>query len=202
MAATQPFRLLYVCAGNVARSPLAAACTRLYVQTHGTPQDWQIESAGTHATPDECPRAEAIRIAESFGLDLQGHVARQLDPERVDDHDLILAMSWDQAAHLWSAAPGSWGHSFTLREFIHWAKQVPPRPQIIFPDRMARMRDRVEQAHALRRRARADHGFWGGLRPQDLNVIEPEGKGEGAWRSFAQAIRTLTTDVVHLLGGP
>ena len=111
-------------------------------------------------------------------------------------------MSWDQAAHIWSVAPESWGKSFTLKEFVHWAKQVPPRPAIIFPDRIARMRDRVDQAHALRRRARADLGFWGGLRPQDLNVIEPEGKGDAAWRNFAQAVRALTTDVVHLLGGP
>ena len=64
------------------------------------------------------------------------------------------------------------------------------------------MRDKVIQAHAVRKRARADFGFWGGIRPQDLNLIEPNGKGDDAWAALAKAVHALASDVITLLRGP
>jgi protein-tyrosine phosphatase len=198
----QSFKVLYLCAGNTGRSPIAEACMWDYVEGRNTPVRWEVGSAGTQAEEGEPVRSEALKAGDSLGMDLSDHKSRQLVPEDVDASDLILAMSWEQAAHVWSLAPGSWGKCFTLKEFVHWAKQAPTRPSILFPDRVAQMRDRVEQAHTVRRRARADHGIWGSLRPQDLNVVEPDGKGDAAWRNAAQAVRTLVVDVAHLLGGP
>ena len=100
-------------------------------------------------------------------------------------------MSWEQVSHIWSLVPGAWDKVFTVKEFIHWAKRAPVRPPILFADRGEAMRDKVIQAHAIRKRARADYGFWGGIRPQDLNLIEPNGKGDEAWTTLAQAVHAL-----------
>lgn len=202
MVTAQPFKILYVCTRNTACSPFAEACTRELVEKADASCDWLIASAGTAATAGDPAAPELVAVAESFSMDVGGHKAAELTGADCESADLVLAMSWDEAAHVWSLVPDSWGKCFTLREFVHWAKQAPSRPSILFPDKRTRMKDRIEQAHAIRRRARADFGFWGGLRPQDLNVTEPDGRGDAAWRAFAQNVRLMATDAVKLLGGP
>jgi protein-tyrosine-phosphatase len=202
MLTTPTFKILYVCTGNTARSPLAEAAARSVIGSNGCAADWDFGSAGTHAVVGDLPRPEILTAAESVGLDVTAHRARHLDAADLAEPDLILAMSWDQVSHIWSMEPEAWGKCFTLKEFVHWAKKAPTRPPLLFPDKTARLRDKVVQAHAVRKRARADHGFWGGLRPQDLNLVEPDGRDDLAWRKVAQAVQFLVTDSIRLVGGP
>jgi len=200
MSATTPFKLLYVCNGNNARSPLAAAFTYDRVSRHAPGGvQWQITSAGTQALGGSGVRAEVQRAALAMNLDLSEHRTRPLEPEACLEPDLVLAMAWDQVSHIWSIVPEAWGRVFTIKEFVHWAKQASVRPPILFADQVEQMRDKVSQAHAVRKRARADHGFWGGLRPQELNLIEPDGHGDTAWTTLAQATQALVNDVITLL---
>jgi protein arginine phosphatase len=196
------FTILYVCNGDNARSPLAAECTRALVAGGDTGIDWEVDSAGTETIAGGLMRSEAIRSALQLDLDISGHLPSLLTAERCDDPDLILAMSWEQVSHIWSLVPQAWDKVFTMKEFVHWAHRAPSRPPILFADRGEQMRDKVIQAHAVRKRARADFGFWGGIRPQDLNLIEPNGKGDVAWATLAQAVHALVSDVITLLRGP
>ncbi len=193
------FKLLYVCNGNDARSPIAAACTSKLVAQRDPEIQWDVDSAGTHAVDGVGLRAEAKPAVQTLSLDLSGHSAGVLTPERCQDPDLILAMSWEQVSHIWSLVPNAWDKVFTVKEFIHWAKAAPVRPPILFADRGEQMRDKIVQAHAARKRARADYGFWGGIRPQDLNLIEPNGRGDEAWVALGQAVHALVSDVLTLL---
>lgn len=195
---TTTFELLYVCNGNDARSPLAAACTA-GLTADNADVSFRIGSAGTHAVNGTRFRPEALAAADAVSVDVSGHSAAVLTPELCADPDLILAMSWEQVSHIWSLVPDAWDKVFTVKEFIHWAKAAPVRPPILFADRGDQMRDKIIQAHAARKRARADHGFWGGLRPQDLNLIEPNGRGDAAWKALGQAVHALVSDVLTLL---
>jgi len=197
--ASSLFNLLYVCNGNDARSPIAAACTSELVAKRDAEIQWVIDSAGTHASDGAALRAEAMPAADRLALDLSAHRTGVLTPERCQDPDLILAMSWEQVSHIWSLVPNAWDKVFTVKEFIHWAKAAPVRPPILFADRGEQMRDKIVQAHAARKRARADYGFWGGIRPQDLNLIEPNGRGDDAWVALGQAVHALVSDVLTLL---
>jgi protein arginine phosphatase len=200
MSTTTPFKVLYVCNGNNARSPLAAAFTYYRVSRNSRPSvQWEITSAGTEASGGNGVRLEVQRAALAMNLDLSEHRTKPLDPEACLEPDLVLAMAWDQVSHIWSVVPEAWGRVFTIKEFVHWAKQAPVRPPILFADQVEQMRDKVAQAHAVRKRARADHGFWGGLRPQELNLIEPDGHGDEAWNTLAQATQALVNDVITLL---
>jgi|SRR5581483_2466565 len=199
---TPQFKILYVCNGNNARSPLAVASTKAAVAGGKDGIVWRIDSAGTEAVEGAMVRPEALIAAQSVGLDLTEHRATALQPDNCEAPDLILAMSWEQVSHIWSLVPESWDKVFTIKEFVHWARKAPARPPLLFPNKLAEMRDKIVQAHAIRKRARADYGFWGGIRPQELNLIDPSGKGQEAWDALAKAMVALTADVIKLLKGP
>jgi protein-tyrosine phosphatase len=196
------FHLLYICNGDNARAPLARACTEQLVARNSLGVTWTIDSAGTEVADGSQVRPEADKAAAALDIDLSAHAPIALTAEDCEAPDLILTMSWDQISHIWSLVPGAWEKVFTVKEFIHWAKRAPARPPILFADRAEAMRDKVTQTHLIRKRARSDHGFWGGIRPKDLNLIEPNGKGDEAWTTLARAVHALSSDIVTLLHGP
>jgi len=85
-------RLLFVCTGNICRSPMAAAIARHLLDARGR-GDVAVGSAGTAAW-DGAPASEgAYLVALEHGLDLSGHRARQVTSDLVADADLVLGMS-------------------------------------------------------------------------------------------------------------
>jgi len=82
--------ILFVCAGNICRSPLAEAIFRQVAASRPGLSALEIGSAGTIALEGNHATGEAVRVArEEHGLDLAAHRARNM--ERLDA-DLILTM--------------------------------------------------------------------------------------------------------------
>ncbi|WP_300454223.1 low molecular weight protein-tyrosine-phosphatase [Accumulibacter sp.] len=92
--ARQRIRILFVCMGNICRSPLAEAVTRGMAQRQGLAAMLEVDSAGTHGhyhageTPD--PRAQ--RVAAKRGYDLSGIRARPVIEADFERFDRLLAM--------------------------------------------------------------------------------------------------------------
>jgi protein-tyrosine-phosphatase len=85
-------KLLFVCTGNVCRSPIAAALAAKMLASRGR-ADVEVGSAGT-AAADGAPVSEgAYLVGLEHGLDLSSHAARHLTRDLVAGADLILAMS-------------------------------------------------------------------------------------------------------------
>lgn len=99
-------RVLFVCMGNICRSPAAECVFRKLVAEAGLTGDVECDSAGTishhaGAPPDGRMREELARR----GIPVLGR-ARAVRPEDLDGHDLVLAMDRDNLAHLHRLAKG------------------------------------------------------------------------------------------------
>ena len=82
--------LVFVCTGNMCRSPIAEYLLR---DRLGSNADWQIASAGVLAADGQAASAEAIRVMAERGIDMAGHRSRMLDRELVDAASLVVVMT-------------------------------------------------------------------------------------------------------------
>jgi len=98
-------RLLFVCLGNICRSPTAEGVMRSLVQEAGLEDTIEIDSAGTGAWHVGSPPDErAAAAARARGITLDGH-ARQVTVDDLDDFDLVIAMDRANLCELRRLAP-------------------------------------------------------------------------------------------------
>ncbi len=88
-------RVLFVCHGNICRSPYAEHALRRDLAATGE-ERWSVESAG-FVKPDRPSPAEARAVAARRGVDLETHRSRTMTTELVSEIDLIYVMSSAQA---------------------------------------------------------------------------------------------------------
>ncbi len=87
-------KILFVCLGNICRSPMAEGVMKNLIQEHNL--DWEVESAGTERYHvGECPDKRAQRTAAKFGLDISKQVAKQISSKDFERFDLIYALATD-----------------------------------------------------------------------------------------------------------
>ena len=85
-------RLLFVCLGNICRSPTAEGTMRRLVSEAGLEGELELDSAGTGAWHvGSPPDGRATAAARARGIVLEGR-ARQVAPTDFQDYDLVLAM--------------------------------------------------------------------------------------------------------------
>lgn len=88
-----PVRVLFVCMGNICRSPTAHGVFRTQVRHAGLESRIQVESAGTHGFHVGVPPdRRAVEAARARGHDLSGVRARQVEPADLEGSDYVLAM--------------------------------------------------------------------------------------------------------------
>jgi protein-tyrosine-phosphatase len=113
-------RVVFVCAGNTCRSPMAEALMRRALKARGR-ADIRVESAGLSATPGAPASRNAARAMEEMGIRLDGHRARPLYEADLRGA-LVLTMTRGQADYVATAFPG--GRVNTLRGYAGLAGDV------------------------------------------------------------------------------
>jgi protein-tyrosine phosphatase len=105
--ATAPIRVLFVCLGNICRSPAAEAAFLHLVAEAGRDREFVVDSAGTGAWHvGERADARMRQAAVRRGIEIRS-VARQVTPTDFEDFDWILAMDANNLATLHRMAPAA-----------------------------------------------------------------------------------------------
>lgn len=87
------YSILFVCLGNICRSPMAEAVMRDLIRKEGLSDRIQVDSAGTGDWHIGCPPHEGTRrMLDRHGISYEGMCARKLRPEDGEKFDLIVAM--------------------------------------------------------------------------------------------------------------
>ncbi|MDG4857711.1 low molecular weight phosphatase family protein [Streptomyces sp. T-3] len=114
------FSALFICTGNVHRSPLAERLLALHAP------DVSVSSAGTQAGSVPGMDAATRSVLAELGGQGKDFASRRLTPELVAEADLVLGLAREHreaAVRLW---PAALRRTFTLREFVRLSGDLTP----------------------------------------------------------------------------
>ena len=122
-------KILFVCLGNICRSPTAHAVMR-HKARHLT--RWHIESAGTSASHrGEKPDPRSRREGEARGYKFDGIFSRPVKDTDFADYDLLLAMDEANLAELRRRCPPEYQHKLSL--FLRFHPDYPALSEVPDP---------------------------------------------------------------------
>jgi protein-tyrosine phosphatase len=118
----EPFGVLFVCTGNICRSPTAEALARRELARHpGVPLE--VSSAGSHALEGNPAASRSMLAASTRGASLERHFARELTRRRVRSAGLILCMAAEHRPFVLSYDRSAANRTFLLATFARVAAQ-------------------------------------------------------------------------------
>jgi protein-tyrosine phosphatase len=164
------FDVLYVCTGNLCRSPMAELLFRGWIDPAA---DVTVSSAGVQALVGRGIDASSASALGQLGIDPARHRARQFEPWMAADADLILAATQEQRDLVMTAVPSTLHRAFTMKEFVRLVNGVP------------RGEPRVVVAAAAARRGRVAR-----VRPDEDDVRDP-------YRSAIKHAKTIAEEITE-----
>lgn len=122
----EKIKILFVCMGNICRSPTAEGVFAKLLQNQQLEAFFSIDSAGTHAYHvGEEPDPRSQKAARERGVDLSNIRARKVVFGDFEDFDFVLAMDDKNFDTLISACPED--HHHKVYKFLDFAPEQPLR---------------------------------------------------------------------------
>lgn len=135
--------ILFVCTGNICRSPTAERLAAALGADNAIP-DFRASSAGTRAVIGHPMHGDAARVLERLGGDPAGFSARQLTPKIAADADLVLSMTKAQRDAVLQLAPRQLHRTFSLTEAAALITEFAPAQL----QQLVALRPRLDPVHA------------------------------------------------------
>jgi protein-tyrosine phosphatase len=108
--------VVFVCHGNIMRSPVAEAMLKRELEKH-SPTNVTVTSAGMHAINGRVADPRAQTVAPEFGVSVTAHQAQVVTQTLVDSSDLLVVMDIQNAAEFLLRYPQASNKLFMLRQF-------------------------------------------------------------------------------------
>lgn len=142
----KPARILFVCLGNICRSPLAEGVLRELAARRGLVAEISVDSAGTGAWHiGDPPDRRSIEVARRHGIDISGLRGRKVGKPDFEAFDLILGMDGENVRALRQMAPAELSAKVHL--FMAYASgrdQEVPDPYYDGPEAFERLYQMLE----------------------------------------------------------
>jgi len=122
--------VLFVCTGNLYRSPLAAAFFCRKLNEAGQASEWVVDSAGTWTTPGQPISPTTAQAAMKYDVNLEGHRTQLINAEQLARADLILVMENGHREALNIEFPFARGKVHLISEVVDQLTYDIPDPAI------------------------------------------------------------------------
>ncbi|HET7626773.1 MAG TPA: low molecular weight protein-tyrosine-phosphatase [Bacillales bacterium] len=111
--------VLFVCLGNICRSPMAEAIFRDLLKQEGLESEIRVDSAGIRDWhKGKAPHEGTQKVLADHGISWEGIVSRPVTPEDLNDFDWIVAMDEKNRESLKPLPGGDGKNVYLLTEFI------------------------------------------------------------------------------------
>lgn len=165
--------VLFVCTGNVCRSPMAEYFLRHEAERRGLAID--VRSTGTHAWNGRAATVDGRKVMATFGVPIDDHRTMELDDRLVDWADLLICMAREHSREVERTFPHASSKTYTLKGFLELLPALPTYEDTgSWLDAAAGMRDVADR-----------------LSGADADVDDPFGEREAAYRRVATEIKGL-----------
>ncbi|KRF20981.1 hypothetical protein ASG90_00765 [Nocardioides sp. Soil797] len=195
------FSVLFVCIGNVCRSPFGERLLRLRLDELGIGDEFTVTSAGVRAMRGRAMHPESARTLEERGGSADGFVARQLSAELAEEADLVVAATRDIRSRLLEESPRSLRRTFTVREFVALAEAHRAAGEGQTGARAAApVRQRGKEAlSGLVEDCSRGRGI---LRLDDVDITDPIGRSAQTYDAVAELMDDQVTRLARVLNSP
>ena len=188
-----PVRILFVCTGNICRSPMGERLTRAFLDDTLGASAAAIgtSSAGTHAVTGSGMEPSSAKVLSGLGGDPAAFTARQLDGDMIDAADLTLTMTRRHRRAVLKTAPRAMFRTYTLREAAELLDGVDLRalpPASSLAERAAAL---VAALGAQRATRRADQ--------ETDDVLDPMGHAAAVHQQVGDQILAALTPLLRAL---
>ena len=177
-------RILFVCTGNICRSPVAEALLRHRLSALGVPA--RVRSAGLLESGNPAS-ASGVEILAGRGLDIAGHRSTTMSAAILGEADLLLGMARQHVREAVVLAPDVWPRTFTLKELVRRGTAIGPRKD----------GESVEAWLARAHMGRTPSSLTGASSDDDID--DPIGRPRAAYQRMVDEIDELVDRLVALV---